>query len=339
MHLQKLCSVLIILLLSTPIKSIHASSDPRIVATYLNWEISLFYDQNVKSCVAISKGNYYEHREEKVVEEIIEEEAPVAEEASIEEDDTMEFDTIEKPVNIGAYDYGVDGDPRSNRNSSTYDFGQFNDDLIVAKSIDDETSDEDPATITSQAEQETINVDNDPNIIPQSEQTAQEEIAQEEAAQEEEAQEEIAQEEEAQEEVAKIDTDKILAEARAEYEGKQSAAAKNIQKGAFLITSWPKRSEYFDISIRPQALLQTDKTSWLIFPDNSRFVLTQSKLDAKPNPYLRAEIIKRLRENRFAEVVNYNQDGDQLRYYYDLRGIDHALSALIKFCPLPHYPE
>ncbi len=319
MHLQKLCSVLIILLLSTPIKSIHASSDPRIVATYLNWEISLFYDQNVKSCVAVSKGNYYEHPEEKVEEEIIEEEAPVA-----EEEDILEFDTIEKPVNIGAYDYGVDGNPIDNSNSSTYDFGEFNDDLIVAKPIDDESSDEAPTTITSQVEQETINVDNNPNIIPESEQIEPEEIV-EEAAEED--------------TITKIDTDKILAEARAEYEGKQSEAAKNMQKSAFLITSWPKRSEYFDISIRPQALLQTDKTSWLLFPDNSRFMLTQSKLDAKPNPYLRAEIIKRLRENRFAEVINYNQDGEQLRYYYDLRGIDHALSALIKFCPLPHYPE
>ncbi len=293
MRLQKLCSVIIILLLSIPTQLTHASSDPRIVATYLNWEISLFYDQNVKSCVAISKGNYYQHTEKEVAEEISE-----AKEAVEEGDDTSKFEIIDKPVNIGEFDYGVDGNPIENQNSSTYDFGKYSDDLIKAKPNNDETNSEASEPITSQAEQETP-----------------EEVAPE------------------------IDTNKILAEARADYEGKQSREAKNLQKGAFLITSWPKRREYFDISIRPQTLLKTDKTSWLIFPDDSRFVLTQSKLDAKPNPYLRTEIIKRLRENRFAEVVNYNQDGDQLRYYYDLRGIEYALSALIKFCPLPHYPE
>ena len=310
MRLQKLCSVIIILLLSAPISPIHASSDPRIVATYLNWEISLFYDQNVKSCVAISKGNYYAHTEAEP-EESVEEEAPIEEEEI--GDDISEFDITEKPINIGEFDYGVDGNPIENENSSIYDFGEFSDELITAKSSDAENTAE-PEIITSEAEQETINADANTDNNPESKQ-------------------------ETPEEVTEIDTAKILAEARADYEGKQSREAKNLQKGAFLITSWPKRREYFDISIRPQALLKTDKTSWLIFPDESRFVLTQSRLDAKPNPYLRAEIIKRLRENRFAEVVNYNQDGDQLRYYYDLRGIEHALSALIKFCPLPHYPE
>ena len=298
MRLQKLCSVIIILLLSIPVKPADASSNPRIVATYLNWEISLFYDQNVKSCVAISKGNYYQHPEPVVAEESAEEE--VKKEAIDENDKASEFEILKKPTNIGEFDYGVDGNPIENKNSSIYDFGKYSEDLIKAKPSIDDADTKAPALITSQEEPETP-----------------EEVI----------------------ELPKIDTDKILAEARAEYEGKQSTEAKNLQKGVFLITSWPKRREYFDISIRPQALLKSDEKSWLIFPDQSRFVLTQSKLDAKPNPYLRTEIINRLRENRFAEVVNYAQDGKQLRYYYDLRGIEYALSALIKFCPLPHYPE
>ena len=330
MRLKNLCSVLMMLLL--PATPIHASSNPRIVASYLNWEISLFYDQDVKSCVAISKGNYYEHSPAELVETEEKTEATNEKQESIDEnDDISEFETTEKPVNIGEYDYGVDGNPIEDKNSSIHDFGEFDDEVIRAKLVDDGTVEE-PETIISQMEQETLNADGNPDIIPEAQQETPKEIVGEIV-------EEVAEEVVAEEAISKIDTDKILAEARAEYEGKLSKEAKNLQKGVFLITNWPKRREYFDISIRPQALLKTDKTSWLIFPDHSRFVLTQSKLDAKPNPYLRAEIIKRLRENSFAEVVSYNQNGDQLRYYYDLRGIEHALSALIKFCPLPHYPE
>ncbi|MCH9851933.1 MAG: hypothetical protein K0U45_00340 [Alphaproteobacteria bacterium] len=357
MRLRHLCCVLSISLLSHPI---HASSDPRIIASYLNWDIALFYDQNVKSCVAISKGNPYEHKEEEEVmeEEMMEEEMmeeEVMEEEMMEEEvieevieeEIVEEEVIEEaPLAIGGYDFGIEAEPEViaqpesiepfeyEENLHPYEFGPFTDEIIIPSNDDEEIAQNlspaeqgllelpdynvEIAKIPSQSEQKTANEDSDPNIVVESEQEPPEEIAPEEIA---------------SEQITEIDTEKLLAEAKAE------ADKKNIKKGAFFITNWPQRSEYFDISIRPQALLETGKTAWLLFPDNSRFVLTQSKLDAKPNPYLRAEILKRLRQNRFAEVVNYDQNGEQIRHYYDLQGINYALSALLRFCPLPHYPE
>ena len=350
MRLRYLCCVLSISLLSHPI---HASSDPQIIASYLNWDIALFYDQNVKSCVAISKGNPYEHEEE---EEEIEEEEVVEEEEIIEEEievvEEIEEEVIEEEiVALGAYDYGiehepelieepetietseVEAEPEYGKNLQPYEFGPFTDDIIIPISAEEEARllaeaeaeaasrpltlpayNVEIAKIASQLQQETANEDGNPELVAESEQEG------------------------ISDGVKEIDTEKLLAEAKAEDDKKRKAAL-NLKKGAFFITNWPQRREYFDISIRPQALLHTGKTAWLLFPDNSRFVLTQSKLDAKPNPYLRAEILKRLRQNRFAEVVNYDKDGELIRHYYDLQGINYALSALLRFCPLPHYPD
>ena len=56
-------------------------------------------------------------------------------------------------------------------------------------------------------------------------------------------------------------------------------------------------------------ILQQGTDAVLIFPDDNHYALTQSKIDAKPNPYLRAEILNNLRQHRFAEVINYSKSG------------------------------
>ncbi|MCH9844263.1 MAG: hypothetical protein K0U39_02030 [Alphaproteobacteria bacterium] len=388
MRLRKLCSVLIILLLSAPAKPIHASSNPRIIATYLNWDIALFYDQNVKSCVAISKGTYYTPKEEIIVEEeVVEDETPII------APPTPENDIAEKPINIGIYDFGVDGNPQTKEDDSAiYDFGRFDDEVITLfagdkdEAVTEIPSEEELGTraeeklfdspdgnpnnqqAISDAKQETLYVDGEFNIIPQTRKRGpiyidddftaipqannyvDDELNIIPEAKQTEEEEEVEQEAifldndlkiipETEEIITDIDTEKLLAEAQEKYEAQQDAIPKNIQKGAFFITNWPKRNEYFEISVRPEALLQHGTEAVLIFPDDKNYALTQSKLDAKPNPYLRVEILNHLRQHRFAEVINYNKNGKEMRYYYDLQGIDHALSALIKFCPLPHAPN
>ncbi len=105
---------------------------------------------------------------------------------------------------------------------------------------------------------------------------------------------------------------------------------------AFLfITNWPERKEYLAISARTHILLKKNKNAWLVFPNNQRFPLQQNAIDAKPNPRYRADILNLLRNNPYVEIVNYTNNGQEVRKYYDLQGIDNALAALIRFCPLP----
>ncbi len=106
-------------------------------------------------------------------------------------------------------------------------------------------------------------------------------------------------------------------------------------KTVLFITNWPLQKEYLAISVRSFAVLQSEKTAWFIFPDNKRFPLTQSELDARPNARLRANILSAMQQHQTLEIVTYAKDGQEIRRHFQLHALDAALATLNRFCSLP----
>ena len=128
-----------------------------------------------------------------------------------------------------------------------------------------------------------------------------------------------------------------LAEDEDRLQEAQTALAKEASRANayFFITSWPQRSEYLALSARSPILLHDHKPSWLLFPDNSRFSLTQEGVYLKSEPKNRARILRLLRKHKNLQMVNYDQDNKEHRANFNLKGIDAALAALLQYCPLP----
>ena len=128
-----------------------------------------------------------------------------------------------------------------------------------------------------------------------------------------------------------------LAEDEDRLQEVQDALAKKASRanGYFFITSWPQRREYMALSVRSPILLHDHKPGWLLFPDNSQFPLTREGVYLKSVPKNRTHILRLLRKHKNLQIVNYDQDNKEHRIYFNLKGIDKALAALLQYCPLP----